>query len=177
MDRAYAVLQIKSVDRAARTFAGIATTPTPDRSGDILDPLGATFTNPVPLLWHHDRTKPIGSVTFDPPTAAGVTFTATIPDIPQAGALKDRLDEAYQSIDAGLIRGVSVGFRVLGDGLTRRKSADGFHIRKSELCELSLVTVPANADATILTIKSCDAPYWPRLADPRPALRTYLLCH
>ena len=89
--------------------------------GDIVDPAGVTFQNPVPLLLHHDQTKPIGSVRFDPPTADGITFDATIPIVAEAGALKDRLDEAWQSIKAGLMSGVSIGFRILKDGATLRK--------------------------------------------------------
>ena len=43
MDRAYSVLTIKSVDADRRVITGIATTPTPDRHGDIIEPLGVTF--------------------------------------------------------------------------------------------------------------------------------------
>jgi HK97 family phage major capsid protein len=157
VDRAYALLHVKTFDAAARSFAGIATTPTPDRMGDVIDPLGVTFKNPLPLLWHHDKTKPIGSVTFDSPTPDGVTFSATIPHVADAGALKTRLDEAWQSITATppLINGVSIGYRSL-DTPTRRKGGEGYRFGKTEICELSLVTVPANADATILTIKALD---------------------
>ena len=71
MDRAYSVLTIKSVQADQRVITGIATTPTPDRMGDILEPLGVTYTNPLPLLFHHDPTQPVGTVIFDPPTATG----------------------------------------------------------------------------------------------------------
>ena len=159
VDRAYALLEVKSFDVARRTFTGIATTPTPDRSGDVLEPLGVTFKNPLPLLLHHDKTKPVGTVRFDPPTKAGVTFEASIPDVLEAGALKDRLDEAWQSVKAGLIGGVSVGYRVLHNGLEKIKGSAGYRLLRTEVCELSLVTVPANADATILSIKALDAPF------------------
>ena len=56
MDRAYAVLEVKSVDVDARIIEGFATTPTTDRNGDIVDPAGAEFTLPMPLLWQHDVT-------------------------------------------------------------------------------------------------------------------------
>ena len=39
-----------------RMITGVATTPTPDRVGDIIEPLGVRFNNPLPLLWQHDRT-------------------------------------------------------------------------------------------------------------------------
>ena len=167
VDRAYALLEVKSFDVARRTFAGIATTPTPDRSGDVLEPLGVTFKNPLPLLLHHDKTKPVGTVRFDPPTKAGVTFEASIPDVLEAGALKDRLDEAWQSVKAGLIGGVSVGYRVLQGGLEKIKGSAGYRLLRTEVCELSLVTVPANAEATILSIKALDAPFLAASGHPR----------
>jgi HK97 family phage major capsid protein/HK97 family phage prohead protease len=156
VDRAYALLHVKAFDAPTRTFTGIATTPTPDRLGDVIDPLGVTFKNPLPLLWHHDKTQPIGTVTFDPPTPDGITFTATIPDVAEAGTLKARLDEAWQSIKAGIISGVSIGYRALAAAKRISAHADGYRFPRVEVCELSLVTVPANADATILSIKTLD---------------------
>jgi HK97 family phage major capsid protein/HK97 family phage prohead protease len=162
MDRAYSVLIVKDVsDGDRRVITGIASTPTPDRAGDILEPLGATFRNPLPLLLHHDKTQPVGSVTLRPPTAAGLEFEASIPLIAEAGVVRDRVDEAWVSIKSGLIRGVSVGYRPRGkfkDAIEVMKDG-GVRFKQTEICELSLVTVPANVEATIRTIKSFDAPY------------------
>ena len=74
------------------------------------------------------------------------------------GALRDRVDEAWHIIQAGLITGVSIGFRPLADGM-KKLAGGGLHFLKTEICELSLVTVPANIETTIQTIKSYDAPY------------------
>ena len=159
MDRAYAVLTVKAVNDEQRVITGTATTPTPDRSGDILEPLGATFTNPIALLLHHDKTRPVGTVTLKTPTAAGIEFEASLPTIAEPGIVRDRVEEAWQSIKAGLIRGVSVGYRPRGalkDAIEFLKSG-GVRFKLTELCELSLVTVPANIEATIRTIKSADA--------------------
>jgi HK97 family phage major capsid protein len=155
MDWAYSVLHVKSISDDGTEIAGIATTPTPDRMGDILDPLGVTFTNPVPLLMFHNPTKPVGSVKFDVPTPLGISFTASIPNITEPGALKDRVDEARQSIKAGLLSAVSVGYLVAPGGAEVLKSG-GLLLKKTVLHELSLVTVPANAEATITLIKSLD---------------------
>jgi HK97 family phage major capsid protein/HK97 family phage prohead protease len=166
-DRAYAVLHVKDHDGERRVITGVASTPTPDRSGDILDPLGVTFNNPLPLLLHHDKTRPVGTVTLKPPTAAGVEFEASLPFIADEGAVRDRVEEAWTSIKAGLIRGVSVGYRPRGamkDAVEFLKSG-GVRFKRSEFLEISLVTVPANMEATIRTIKSFDAPY---LAAPGP---------
>jgi HK97 family phage major capsid protein/HK97 family phage prohead protease len=158
LQHAYARLDFKVATTAGAArlrFSGTATTPTPDRTGDVLEPLGARYTNPLPLLWHHDKERPIGFVTLHPATAAGITFEATIPDIPDEGPLRLRTLEAVQSIGAGVIRAVSVGYRILDGGLKRLKSGAA-HITQYEICELSLVTVPANMEATIHAIKSLD---------------------
>ncbi|MFM7011873.1 MAG: peptidase U35, partial [Betaproteobacteria bacterium] len=62
INRAYSVLTIKSYDDDERTIEGIATTPSPDRYGDIVEPDGAKFQLPIPLLWQHDSDKPVGHV-------------------------------------------------------------------------------------------------------------------
>jgi HK97 family phage major capsid protein/HK97 family phage prohead protease len=173
---AYAVLAIKGIDAAARTISGIASTPNRDRHGDIFEPAGATFANPIPLLFHHDTQRPIGQATLTK-TAAGIAFTATLPTIDTPGVLRDRVDEAWHAIAAGLMRGVSIGFRVLEDGIAGLKSGRN-HYKKTEIIELSLVTVPANLDATILTVKSLDEPHLAALGiipsgapDPLPVVR------
>lgn len=159
ISHAYAVLHVKAVDPELRTITGIATTPTPDRMGDVFDPLGATFTNPIPLLLHHDKERPVGRVMLDQATATGITFTATLPRITEAGPLRDRCDEAWGSIKAGLMTGISVGYRILENGIKPLARGMGVLLSKTEICELSLVTVPANMDATIHTIKMLDAPH------------------
>src|SRR4030095_9631633 len=112
MTRAYSVLHVKAFDPATRTISGIASTPEPDRRGDILDPLGATFANPPPLLSHHDKDLPVGMAML-PADAAGIPFEATFATVDAPGPLRDRVDEAWQSVVAKLLRGVSIGFRPL----------------------------------------------------------------
>lgn len=154
----HAVLHVKAADGPTRRISGTATTASPDRSGDIVDPGGATFTNPIPLLWHHDKERPIGIATLRTPTRDGIRFDATIPTVDQPGPLRDRIDDAWQSIKAGLITGVSVGYRVLDGGLEILKSG-GRRFTRTEICEVSLVTVPANMHATIDVIKSLDSAF------------------
>lgn len=153
MNRAYSILEIKAVDDDQRIIEGIASTPTPDRMGDVVEPMGAQFKLPMPLLWQHDSRSPIGEVFFAKPTKNGIPFKAKLATIDEPGKLKDRLDEAWQSIKIGLVRAVSIGFRsieysIMEDG--------GWRFLQWEWLELSAVTIPANADATIQTIKSID---------------------
>jgi HK97 family phage major capsid protein/HK97 family phage prohead protease len=154
MQRAYSILEVKGVDDEKRIITGVATTPSPDRMGDIVEPLGVKFKNPMPLLWQHKSDKPVGTVKFDKPSKTGITFTAQLPNITESGALKDRVDEAWQSVKAGLVRAVSIGFRALEHAFM---DDGGVRFIESEVLELSLVTIPANADATITAIKSLDA--------------------
>ena len=155
MDLAYALLEVKALEPERRTFTGIASTPELDRQGDVFDPAGATFRNPIPLLYHHDQKLPIGRVTLAS-SPDGITFEATIPTVTEPGALKTRTDEAWHSIKAGILTGVSIGFRTLENGVEYLK-AGARRISRSEICELSLVAIPANASASILTVKSLSA--------------------
>ena len=173
--RAYSVLHIKAANSETRTITGTASTPQPDRLGDIVEPLGISFKTPVPLLLYHDPKKPVGHVRFLPPTADGLEFEATLPTIPDAGALRDRVEEAWQSIKAGLLAAVSIGFRSIEE--VWMKDAGAFRFLKSEVLELSLVTIPANSDATIATIKALDEAALGRrspasgVSDPLPTVR------
>lgn len=153
MNRAYSVLNIKALDDEQRVITGVATTPSPDRVGDIVEPMGVEFKNPLPLLWQHEHDKPVGTVQFDQPTDKGITFTARLADVKDEGKLKERIDEAWQSLKANLVRGVSIGFRPIEYSWL---DEGGIRFIKSEVFELSLVTIPANAEATINTIKSLD---------------------
>jgi len=149
---AYARLDIKSIDKQKRVITGTATTPTPDRVGDIVNPLGVEFRNPMPLLWQHRSDQPIGLVRFEKPTKAGIKFEATLPQPADLKSenLRKRIEEAIESVELGLVRATSIGFRpikyaFMDDG--------GVDFQESEVMELSLVTIPANAEATIATIK------------------------
>lgn len=150
-NRAYSVLSIKSIDEDKRIIRGVATTPAVDRVGDIIDPLGVKFTNPLAFLWQHQHDKPIGSVKFEKPTKDGIAFEAEIARSDEPGTLKDRLDEAWQSIKLKLVRAVSIGFRPIEYSFMDN---GGIRFSETEVYELSAVTIPANAEALISEIKS-----------------------
>lgn len=156
LDRAYSLLHVRSFDEDKRIIRGVATTPEADRVGDVVVSTGVTFKNPMPLLWQHEHAKPVGRVTFDPPTDKGITFEAWLPTIAEPGVLKDRVDEAWHSVRAGLVTAVSIGFRAL-DGAVESLKDGGLRFLRTEVLELSLVTVPANASATITEVKAIDA--------------------
>lgn len=152
--RAHSLLQIKRADSEARRISGIASTPATDRQGDQLDPMGATFKLPFPLLLGHDHNAPIGQVIEARATPAGLYIVAQL--APEGTT--DKADEGWRAIRAGLIRGLSVGF--IGresEPLPR----GGRRFTRWEIIELSAVAVPANAEAAILEVKRLDA-QWQR---------------
>ena len=153
MKRAFSVLDVKemSEDDEFVTVRGIASTPVTDRMGDIVQPMGAKFATPMPLLWQHNANAPVGNVVFASPTKSGIPFEAKIPIIKEAGRLKERVDEAIQSLKYELVRAVSIGFSVLKHDVMK---SGGWDIKEWEWLELSLVTIPANHEAIITAVKS-----------------------
>jgi len=137
VDRAYSLLTIKSVDEGRRLIKGTATTPSPDRQGDILEPLGASFPPELPLLLHHKKESPVGVARFKKPTKKGIDFEAELPIIDEPGAVKDEVDRAWHSVLHKLIRGVSIGFRVVNNAIEPLKSG-GLRFLETEILELSL---------------------------------------
>lgn len=171
--KGYSLLTVKSVDGERRVIEGIATSAEPDRINDIVEPLGVTFKNPLPLLLYHDATKPVGWVRLKKPTKDGVEFEARLPVIDDPPALRDRVEEAWQSIKTRLVTGVSIGFRVLNDAVDYMQDTGGYRFRETEILELSLVSIPANSAARISTVKSLDTdrPAAPGIAARVPRTR------
>jgi HK97 family phage prohead protease len=162
MNRAYTFLDIKAMEDDGEyvTVKGIASTPTPDFGNDIVDPMGAEFATPMPLLWQHKHDKPVGHVTFASPTKDGIPFEAKIPRIKEAGTLKDRVDEAVQSLKYRLVAAVSIGFSPV-DGFYEYLKNGGTHYKRWRWHELSLVTIGMNSEALVTAVKSIDQTHLP----------------
>lgn len=154
LKRAYSLLEVKAFDEEKRELTGTATTPTADRYGDVVEPKGAQFDLPIPFLWQHDASQPIGHVTKAKVTNAGIDVTVKLAKTDEPGTLKERLDEAWQSIKLGLVRGLSIGFKP--NEYSFIEGTGGIHFQSWVWLELSAVTIPANAEASIQTIKSID---------------------
>lgn len=143
-NRAYSTLQLKA-DQDNGIITGIASTPETDRQGDVLLPEGAEFRLPIPLLYQHDHSQPLGKVTSARVTARGIEIVASV-----ALGVSTTIDNAFRLIKAGLVQGLSVGFR----GLEVEGTRTGRLYRRWELLELSAVTLPCNAGATITSVKA-----------------------
>lgn len=154
--RAYSFIEVKSFDDDKRIIEGVATTPSPDRMKDRVNPLGAKFQLPIPFLWQHQHDAPVGHVVDADPKKTGIGFKAQIASIDEPGRLKDRLDEAWQSLKLRLVRAVSIGFTplkwsFLDDG--------GIDFEEWDWLELSGVTIPAQPEAVISAVKHFDRIY------------------
>lgn len=154
MKRAHSVLEIKTMDVARRTFEGVATTITADRGGDIVEPKGAVFKLPMPFLYQHNAEMPIGNITEAVPKKDRIDVFGYVDEVQTPPTLKERLDVAWTEIERKLIRGLSIGFNPLETA--RIKDTYSFHFLSWEWLELSAVTIPMNAEANIMTIKSLD---------------------
>lgn len=151
MNRAYSLLTVKSVDEDQRIIEGIASTPETDRMNDIVELDGMSYKLPLPFLRGHSSREPIGQVVKAQKTKEGLAIRAKIAP---AGIL-GYVDEAWTQIKAGLIGGLSIGFRPIEEAFN--KETGGFRFTKTELFEISAVVIPANASATITLVKSIDA--------------------
>ncbi|MBL5911236.1 phage major capsid protein [Enterobacter asburiae] len=154
LNRACTLMTVKSVNEDERIITGIASTPSPDRDGDILETTGAKFRSDTPFLWQHDRSQPIGSCT-PKLVKEGLQITAKLvkPTSDMPSQLVARLDEAWASIKAGLVRGLSIGFRPIEYSFL---DEGGIRFLSWDLLEVSAVTIPANAECSIQTVKSFD---------------------
>jgi len=145
-NNAYSTITIKGIDDDHRIITGIASTPSTDRDGDIIVPEGMKFKTPFPLLAQHNHNQPIGQVTAAVVTAKGLMITAKIAKNSGLGYVEDM----WKQIKAGLVRGLSIGFR----GIKAVPIGSGIRFDEIEIHELSAVTIPANAEASIVSVKN-----------------------
>lgn len=136
-----------AVDASERILTGFASTVAPDRVGDVLEPRGAQYQLPLPLLFQHHHDKPIGQVLKADVSDAGIKIVAQLAPAGTAAYI----DEVWALIRSGLMNGFSVGFLPLAPPTLRK--GGGYHVSRWHWGELSLVTIPANPHARIESVK------------------------
>lgn len=133
-------------------IAGYASTDSMDRQSDRI--LSSAWTrgglknyenNPI-LLFNHDYNKPIGKVIEISTDKRGLKIK---------GVISKSAGEIYNLVKEGVLSTFSVGFLVKDADYD--KSADGLIVKDAELLEVSVVSVPANQDATFSLAKSFDS--------------------
>lgn len=139
-------LKIKSFDEQQGVFVGIASTPGTDRANDIVEPKGALFALPLPLLAFHNHEKVIGTVEKVTITDSGIEVVCRV--------LKDITQEAREIwglITAGAMKGLSIGFKPIK---SEPLNNGGTRFKEFEWLELSVVPVAMNGQASITATKS-----------------------
>lgn len=125
-------------------FRHVLTSPRKDRDGDILRTKGALVDPKLPLLWQHVHTLPIGKMlAIAEHTPNKLSLITAIID------LNELSHDAAVMVDNGMGR-FSHGFRALEFSKLKEGSSDddvGFDVKKFEIMEESLVSVPSNVDA------------------------------
>ena len=143
------------------TVSFVASTSSPDRYGDIIDQKGWILENykknPVVLLNHDSNQLPIGKGDVH------VRDGQLVIDV-QFDQEDERAREVERKAKKGFMNAVSVGFRPL-ESKSRSELPEenkyygkrGMYYSKSELLEVSIVTIPANGEATMLEQKFYNA--------------------
>lgn len=143
----YTKAQIQEKDN--ETFTAIASSEAEDRHGEVVEVKGwdlKNFKNNPILLFMHDHMKPIGKA-----TRIWVDKSGAKPLLKFKGMISDATEygrAAKQLMAEDILKTFSVGFRPL--------EMEGNRIQKSELFEISLVSVPANPEARLLAAKSLE---------------------
>ncbi len=130
---------------------GYASTTSPDRVKDVipseawLDGMDNYLKNPV-ILAFHDHSEPVGRMVEHKVDSAGLWIKARV---------SQTAEHIYQKVKDGIITAFSVSIRVLDaeyDTITKL-----FVIKKLELLEISVVSVPMNQDCIFDLSKSFDS--------------------
>ena len=102
----------------------------------------------IPVLWSHDRTKPIGKCTELRSDDKGLWAHGKLTmEDPQAKT-------AYAHMKDESVLGLSVGFEMDYDALEYNQELDAYGIADADLMEYSVVVFPANPNAKITQVKS-----------------------
>jgi len=133
----------------ASTFGG-----KPDSYNDII--AAGAFTNSIEkngyggngikMLWQHDSKMPAGIWTRMFENKTGLKIEGQLATKTQIG------HDAYELIKLGAVNSMSIGFNIVDHEVNPKTNVRT--IKKADLWEVSLVTFPANTNATITQVKA-----------------------
>lgn len=142
-------LKIKASD--AGLFEGLASTyGNVDMGRDLVERGAFTETltkrgAEIPILWSHDQANPVG--------------LGQLADSPEGLRIAGSLDldtvsgrEAYSRVRKRIVKGLSIGFQVPENGAAMEGGIR--RLKRIELYEVSLVTLPMNTYARVTHVKS-----------------------
>jgi HK97 family phage prohead protease len=152
------ILDTKSVTDSGE-FEGYASTfGNVDQGGDVVEP-GAFIEGivkaksdkrTIPMLWQHNQHEPIGYWKDLAEDTKGlyVKGQLLIEDDPLAR-------RAHAHLKAKSIGGMSIGYRIPPGGITEDEKRRGVsRLKKIDLREISLVTMPMNIEARVTSVKA-----------------------
>jgi HK97 family phage prohead protease len=187
-------VEIKDVDVEKRTIRGFASTPAIDKYQDIVDPKAfsktmSDYMKNGSVLAHHNPRTPIGKPKDYEISDKGLWIESNI-----ATGLHplDHKEQTWNEIVQGLLKGLSIGFRILKDESIDPNSDEGKRgavrrVTMLRLFEHSVVTIPAGEGTWFSVAKGLqygsDSPvdlynrgHWPDEREPmnrRDALDLY----
>ena len=152
----------RKATRSKQKISFVASTDRADRYGDVINQSGwnldAYRSNPIVLLNHNANALPIGR------GEVKVEDGQLLIDV-----IFDKDDELAQRVERkarnGFMNAVSVGFNPIEQVSRAELPKDhpayverggGNYFNKSELLEVSIVTIPANSEATTMSAKNID---------------------
>jgi uncharacterized protein len=154
MDRLSTTMEVKFAG-AVGEFEGYASIfNNVDQGGDIVLP--GAFADclkrqkrALPLLWQHDAANPIGLCSSLQEDEKGLRLSGQllVEDDPLAR-------RAHAHLKAGSISGLSIGYRVIPGGTDMDTARNVRLLKKLDLVEVSVVTMPMNDRARVSRIKS-----------------------
>jgi hypothetical protein len=157
-------------DGAILTFDCVMTTTRKDRDGDILESSGVTIDPDMPLLWQHLPMQPIGKLVKElGRTKRMVQTRGAIADTPLGR-------DAAVLTKFGALR-ISHGFmpEEFEPLYNEKDQREGWHIKRLYVFEKSLVSIPSNVEARILSSVSASKAFAQELDGIRTAYGQGLL--
>lgn len=148
--KSFAITNIENKNNAL-VVSGVANCASVDRVGDFIEPAAWRLENyrknPV-VLFNHDQNAIVGRALKIEATDDGLIIEAEIGN-PEVAELTQLQKDIRSLIAQGILRAFSVGFLPIES----QKDGDINRITSAELFEVSLVSVPCNADSVVTEIK------------------------
>lgn len=151
-------LETKSVGASGEIEGYASTFGNVDQGGDVVEP-GAFIEGiveakkdgrTIPMLWQHKHDEPIGVWTDIAEDSKGLYVRGQL--ILDGDPMAQRV---YGKLKAKALGGMSIGYRIPPGGIVEDEKRRGVsRLKKVDVREISLVTMPMNIQARITSVKS-----------------------
>lgn len=134
-------------ESAICVFDAVLTTTRRDRDGDILESSGGVLDQKMPLLWQHLQSQPIGRFVKEISRQKKyISGRMAIADVPLGR-------DAAKLVEMDALR-ISHGFNPIDYApiYDEEDTRDGWHFKRWEMMEVSLVSMPSNVEAVVTDV-------------------------